>query len=81
MGVPGQNRCMEVESMTRILAQEHMGESCVICEQLKPVGIHLYTSFICTECEKSMIDTDTSDPKYKYYVDKLRKVTKPEIFS
>jgi hypothetical protein len=81
MGVPGQNRCMEVESMNRILAHENKGETCVICEQVKPIGIHLYTSFICTECERGMIDTDTSDPNYKFYVDKLRKVTKPEIFS
>lgn len=68
-------------NMTKILAKEYLGESCVICEQNKQLGIHLYTSFICTECEKMMIQTDTSDPNYKFYVDKLRKVTKPEIFS
>ncbi|HAQ08755.1 MAG TPA: sigma factor G inhibitor Gin, partial [Bacillus bacterium] len=33
------------------------------------------------ECESTMIKTDTNDPKYKYYVEKLRKVTKPEIYS
>ena len=72
---------MEVDDLGRALAKEHVGESCVICEQMKPIGIHLYTSFICTECEQVMIHTDTSDPKYKYYIEQLRKITKPEIFS
>ncbi|KKK36691.1 CsfB [Mesobacillus campisalis] len=72
---------MEVEIVERVIAKKQVGESCVICEQIRPAGIHLYTSFICTDCEQTMIQTETSDPKYKYYVDKLRKVNKPEIYS
>lgn len=67
--------------MGRTVTDAQIGEQCVVCEQVKPAGIHLYTSFICTECEQIMIQTDTSDPKYKFYVDKLRKVTKPGIYS
>lgn len=67
--------------MSSLLASNQVGERCVVCEQTKTVGIHLYTSFICTECEGIMIRTDSADPKYKYYVEKLRKVTKPEIYS
>jgi hypothetical protein len=63
------------------LAYSHRGETCVICEDLKPVGIHLYTSFICSDCERDLIKTGTSDPKYKYFLRKLRKITNPEIFS
>ncbi|MFC5733292.1 sigma factor G inhibitor Gin [Cytobacillus gottheilii] len=54
---------------------------CVICDQAKVRGIHLYTSFICTECERELISTDTSNPKYKYYLTKLKKVTTPQILS
>lgn len=54
---------------------------CVVCEQLKDKGIYLYTSFICTECEKDIISTDTSDPQYKFFLKKLRKITSPEIYS
>lgn len=60
---------------------EKRGEICVICEEFKDQGIHLYTSFICRDCEKDVISTDTNDPKYKYFLNKLRKVTMPEIFS
>lgn len=63
------------------LAREQMGEKCVICEEQKRKGIHLYTSFICMDCEKDIITTDTNDPKYKYYLKKLKKITTPEIFS
>ncbi|WP_338471251.1 sigma factor G inhibitor Gin [Niallia sp. XMNu-256] len=61
--------------------RDERGEVCVICEVHKEKGIHLYTSFICSDCEKDMIATETNDPKYKYFLSKLRKVTAPEIFS
>jgi Inhibitor of sigma-G Gin len=64
-----------------LLAKKQAGEECVICEQAKTRGIHLYTSFICTDCENDLIATDTSHPKYNYYLKKLRKITMPEIFS
>lgn len=64
-----------------LMAKKHIGEKCVICEQAKLRGIHLYTSFICIDCENDLITTDTSDPKYKYFLQQLRKITNPEIFS
>ena len=67
--------------MSSFLAHSHYEETCVICENHKPKGIHLYTSFICTECENDLIQTETNDPKYKYFLKQLRKVTNPEIFS
>lgn len=72
---------MEVEGLSSFLAQKYHGETCVICENQKPKGIHLYTSFICTECENDLIQTDTKDPKYKYFLKQLKKITTPEIFS
>jgi hypothetical protein len=62
-------------------ARERREEVCVICEEQKDKGIHLYTSFICTKCEQDIIMTDTNDPRYKYFLNKLRKITAPEIFS
>ncbi|WP_153127218.1 sigma factor G inhibitor Gin [Peribacillus tepidiphilus] len=62
-------------------AANSVGEICIVCEQKKRFGIHLYTSFICEECEKEMIQTSTSDSRYKFFLDQLKKVTKPEIFS
>ncbi|WML46436.1 sigma factor G inhibitor Gin [Neobacillus sp. PS3-40] len=67
--------------MSSLLAHSQFGETCVICEQLKPNGIHLYTSFICEKCEKDIIRAKTNDPRYKFYLKQLKKVTTPEIFS
>jgi hypothetical protein len=67
--------------MDSLLANNQMKKTCVICEEDKTRGIHLYTSFICTDCESDLINTDTDNPKYKYYLKKLRKVNTPEIFS
>lgn len=66
--------------MGSLLAKEQHGENCVICEQDKLKGIHLYTSFICIDCEKRIISTDTSDPQYKFFLRKLRKINTPEIY-
>ncbi|MGX1191507.1 hypothetical protein RKD52_000059 [Metabacillus sp. SLBN-84] len=57
------------------------GETCIICDTEKVKGIHLYTSFVCTDCETDMIQTETEDPKYAYYVDKLRRVKTPPLYS
>lgn len=76
----GKNRCMEVVWLSS-LAHNHYQETCVICENQKQKGIHLYTSFICSDCEEDLIQTETHDPKYKYYLKQLKKITTPEIFS
>lgn len=71
---------MEVEIVGTTLMKT-VGEDCVVCEQTKGMGIHLSRSFICEECERAIIVTDTSDPRYKFYLKQLRKITNPEICS
>ncbi|MFJ7978601.1 sigma factor G inhibitor Gin [Peribacillus sp. JNUCC 23] len=56
-------------------------ETCIVCDQVKDDGIHLYTSFICKQCELAMVETETDDPRYKYYLKRLKKVNTPEIYS
>jgi len=63
------------------MSSQHLEETCVVCEEKKLRGIHLYTSFICTDCESDLIKTETDDPKYKYFIHQLKKATKPEIYS
>ncbi|WP_335872073.1 sigma factor G inhibitor Gin [Bacillus sp. 2205SS5-2] len=55
------------------------GETCIICSDEKTKGIHLYTSFICFDCERAMIHSETKDPDYSFYVHQLKKVTTPHI--
>jgi hypothetical protein len=71
---------MEVEDMKTSEAR-HYGETCTVCEQKKESGIHLYTSFICKECEREIVNTDTSDANYEYFVQQLKKASTPKLFS
>jgi hypothetical protein len=76
------NTCYwEVEQLSTTTNRESIGETCVICEIQKNDGIHLYTSFICTDCENEMIHTQTSHPNYKFFLQQMRKVNQPTIFS
>ncbi|MFS0645377.1 sigma factor G inhibitor Gin [Siminovitchia sp. 179-K 8D1 HS] len=54
-------------------------EKCIICEKEKKIGIHLYTSFICTDCEREMVKTDTDDPKYKFYIEQMKVIKETKI--
>nr|WP_114746947.1 sigma factor G inhibitor Gin [Falsibacillus pallidus] len=72
---------MEVGSLGTAVSRQYLEEVCVVCDERRAKGIHLYTSFICSECEEDMVRTDTRDPKYKYYIDRLKKITTPEIYS
>jgi uncharacterized protein (DUF983 family) len=74
------NIVVEVEDLDSGLRKQN-GERCVVCEENKLKGIHLYTAFICMDCEEDILITETDDPKYKYYLQKLKKITTPEIFS
>ncbi|WP_338779238.1 sigma factor G inhibitor Gin [Metabacillus sp. FJAT-52054] len=56
-------------------------ETCIICDTCKPDGIHLYTSFICTDCEREMVSTDAAEPKYDFFVKKLKSVKAPPMYS
>ncbi|WP_044895817.1 sigma factor G inhibitor Gin [Bacillus alveayuensis] len=62
-------------------SNQFVEETCIICEQPKSKGIHLYTKFICFDCEKDMIQTDTDDPKYRFYLQQLKKIKNKEIYS
>ncbi|NMD72168.1 sigma factor G inhibitor Gin [Bacillus sp. DNRA2] len=64
-----------------IMSSQQVGKKCVICQENKMKGIHLYTSYICTDCETDLIRTETDDPKYKFFIQQLKKATSPEIYS
>lgn len=56
-------------------------EHCGICEEEKSKGIHLYTMFICTDCEYNMIHTEPREEKYNYYLRKLKNINQPKLYS
>lgn len=51
---------------------------CIICDEEKEHGIHLFTHFICDECEQKMRLTEPEDENYHYFIEKLKKVTIPK---
>ncbi|MEW9675329.1 sigma factor G inhibitor Gin [Lentibacillus sp. L22] len=56
-------------------------ERCGICEEEKDKGIHLYNLFICCECEHNMIHTEPREEKYQYYLQKLKNINQPTMYS
>lgn len=47
---------------------------CIICNQVKSDGIHICTSFICTDCESELVQTDVLDVKYSYFIEQMRQI-------
>lgn len=68
---------MEVEKVTNTKTFE----CCGICEEQKEHGIHLYTLFICRDCEYNMLHTEPHEEKYRYYVQKLKNMNQTQLFS
>lgn len=54
---------------------------CTICEEEKEQGIHLYTLFICKDCEYNMVHTEPHEAKYRYYVQKLKNMNQAQLYS
>ncbi|QWG61562.1 sigma factor G inhibitor Gin [Bacillus mycoides] len=49
-------------------------EICIICETKRGEGIYVYNNLICYECERNLVNTETTDPKYIHYLKQLRKL-------
>ncbi len=47
---------------------------CMICEREcdEHEGIKILSQFICTDCEKDIVNTNVDDDLYDYFVEKLR---------
>jgi len=56
-------------------------EHCVMCEEEKEIGIHLYKLFICSACERKMLQTEPHEETYHYYLKKLKNMNQPRIYS
>lgn len=57
------------------------GERCVVCENVKKKGYHILSAFICNECDKDIIQTETDDQAYMFFVKQLRKIMSKQNIS
>ncbi|WP_420864509.1 sigma factor G inhibitor Gin [Anoxybacillus gonensis] len=56
-------------------------ETCIVCNGQNKKGIHIFHHFICMDCHNDLIQTETNDEKYKFYVDRLKKIGENKIYS
>lgn len=73
----GDTDLTEVWEMKRI----KLNEQCGICEEEKVEGIRLCQLFICGDCERNMIHTEPREEKYNYYLQKLKNMNQPALYS
>lgn len=55
----------------------HIGEQCLICDETKESGIHLFNHYICEACERKIVSSEPKDAFYHEYLSKLRKINFP----
>ncbi|UOE94168.1 sigma factor G inhibitor Gin [Alkalihalobacillus sp. LMS39] len=53
-------------------------ENCIVCNQSHHNGIHLFSHFICSSCERKMVETEPHEEYYKYCLEKLRIIKIPK---
>ncbi|MCM3006885.1 sigma factor G inhibitor Gin [Priestia koreensis] len=49
--------------------------TCIVCEELREEGIHIFSNFICVECEQKMVSTETDDIQYQYFIHQLKNIS------
>ncbi|GAB7057257.1 hypothetical protein JCM16163A_40050 [Paenibacillus sp. YK5] len=64
---------IEVIEMGDALQHECTGP-CIICGLNKEQGIMIISEFICDDCEKEMVRTDVSDPKYPFFIHQMKQI-------
>jgi hypothetical protein len=53
---------------------ERQGGTCMVCSQEKELGIRIFSHFLCTECEREIVNTDVGDARYSFYIDRMKKI-------
>lgn len=65
--------------MNSMTVKKSAGETCVVCDDKKQEGIHLFTQFICKDCEKEIVDTETDDFRYVFFLKKLKTIAEKNL--
>lgn len=45
---------------------------CIFCDELHMEGIHLRGKFICSKCEKELLEIQVDEPEYDVYKEGLK---------
>lgn len=56
-------------------------KTCGICGAEKEAGIHVYTMFICCECEQEIVHTEPEEQKYHMFIEKLKSMKQLKLYS
>ncbi|MFB5190511.1 sigma factor G inhibitor Gin [Alicyclobacillus fastidiosus] len=48
--------------------------SCIICHQGKDQGIRICGQFICSDCERDIVNSDVRDEHYQHYVNEMKRI-------
>ncbi|MBO9131278.1 sigma factor G inhibitor Gin [Bacillus sp. 165] len=70
---------MEVGNVNSAAVKQQPLKLCVICEQEKQEGIHVYNSFMCNDCEREIVKTNTDSPRYLFYLQQMKKINLPTV--
>lgn len=47
---------------------------CTICGKEHELGIHIVSSFICSDCEQELVATDVKDERYPFFVARMKHI-------
>jgi hypothetical protein len=47
---------------------------CVICKEYSGNGISILSGFICSECEKTLVNMNINDDRYDSYKDMIKEI-------
>lgn len=56
------------------MEETNTGNHCIICDQLKTLGIMICEEFICDDCEAEIVRTDVKDDKYPFFIHQMNKI-------
>ncbi|PWA12099.1 hypothetical protein DCC39_07580 [Pueribacillus theae] len=68
------HHCFGGGKMARLAYKKSHQNICFICEKEQASGITISDQFMCEECERNVVSTDTNDAKYLFYLHQLEKL-------
>jgi len=49
-------------------------DTCIICNEVKSEGLRICDKFVCAACEREIVSTDVSHPRYAYFIECMKEI-------
>lgn len=49
-------------------------DACIVCNEVRSEGLRICGKFVCVACEREIVSTDVTDPRYAHFIECMKEI-------